>query len=780
MLYRLSKQTRKWRREKFARRNTRRLLSTIAEHLLVARDPDREVLPQLFSTLAADYGVDALFSYVVAEPSSDLTLGYCAGLSAEDAGRMSALVGQTICGSVAESCEAAQVADLQSSRDPRVGLLKEQGFRAFACEPLLVGQRMFGTLALATRRKDEFDSEELALFRAVSRLVAVARDRASTLAALEKSEARLRLALQGACAGVWEVSVADPQPYWSPEYRLIYGVPADEAASDAGWARRIHPEDLPRIRENIAVLLAGAQPEISQQFRILHPTRGTRWVLDLVRVKRDASGSAIGIGGVNFDITDRKIAEERLRSSEERYRMALEGGRLGTFDWNIETNEVTWDARTRSIFAVGGQDRIDFAKSMAFAHPEERASIETALRRAMDPDLAQPFDEEWRAVRADGSLRWVAARGQAVFEDYDAGRRARRIVGTVRDITVRKEAEWALARSEQRLRLSLDAAEMGTFEMDFGTGIASIDAQEARLLGLPPEVRQMEIAAVNSRIVPEDLATKAGSNREASLLGGHRKNEFRYRLPDGSERWLASFSRTWLDATNGAKRVIGVNFDITERKKAEEQQRLLVSELNHRVKNVLATVQAIANQTLRRAKTPEEFVSSFRGRLQALARSHALLTQSLWTGADLATLIRDQLALGPEPDARISLSGPDVFLAAQPAFHLGLVMHELGTNARKYGSLSTPEGKLVITWRIAEENNGDTFLDLLWSERDGPPVQKPATTGFGVTLIQSSLGPVDGGGVDLRFEEPGVVCKICLPLTVQSGALEAEPAKQDS
>lgn len=201
--------------------------------------------------------------------------------------------------------------------------------------------------------------------------------------------------------------------------------------------------------------------------------------------------------------------------------------------------------------------------------------------------------------------------------------------------------------------------------------------------------------------------------------------------------------------------------DISERKQTEKLQQLLIGELNHRVKNTLATVQAIAGQTIRRAKSPSDFAASFNGRLQALARTHTMLTDNTWRGADLLYLIKDQLLLGENEDERIAYSGPSVILQPQVALHLAMVVHELATNARKYGALSVPNGRLIVDWLV--RTGGDRKLDLSWRESGGPTVSAPANRGFGMTVIEQSLA-AHGGEARLVYESGGLSCFVSLPL----------------
>src|SRR5262249_8483592 len=238
---------------------------------------------------------------------------------------------------------------------------------------------------------------------------------------------------------------------------------------------------------------------------------------------------------------------------------------------------------------------------------------------------------------------------------------------------------------------------------------------------------------------------------ECLNAGSQWLEEFRILHPKRGTRWLAGLGRVFRDAEGQVSGMTGINIDVTARKMAEEAvreteaqaqktQRLLMDELNHRVKNTLVTVLAMAEQTLRESRDPAHFVESFRGRLEALSRAHDLLMRRTWTDVDLAALIREQLVVGPGQDAAINCSGPEMQLKPREAIHLGLVLHELGTNARKYGSLTVPEGRLSVTWR--REGN---FVEINWAESGGPRVHPPSRRGFGTLLIERGLKVSLGG-----------------------------------
>lgn len=211
--------------------------------------------------------------------------------------------------------------------------------------------------------------------------------------------------------------------------------------------------------------------------------------------------------------------------------------------------------------------------------------------------------------------------------------------------------------------------------------------------------------------------------------------------------------------------------DVTERKRAEHGRQLLLGELNHRVKNTLATVQAIAAQTLRRSASPKEFTTNFAGRIQSLARAHSLFSSTTWQPVDLEELIRNQLHLGDDDEKRYVLSGPEVRLPCQWALHMALILHELGTNARKYGALSSAKGRVELRWTV-----DDHVLRVTWTETDGPPVKAPTKRGFGSTLIDQIVSGADGEA-HVSYRAEGVVWTIAAKLTdLEEGADNLAPA----
>jgi PAS domain S-box-containing protein len=337
----------------------------------------------------------------------------------------------------------------------------------------------------------------------------------------------------------------------------------------------------------------------------------------------------------------------------------------------------------------------------------------------------------------------------------DASGRITGAINLLVDITEQNRNELEHAKLGAIVTASDDAIISKTID----GRITSWNAAATRLLGYEPD----EIIGESIlRIVPPEL-----HHEEKEIIARLRRGEYIHhyetvRVTKDGRRVDLSLSLSPLRDRFG--RVVGaakIARDITERRRAEALQRLLLEELNHRVKNTLAIIQAMANQSLRHARSPSDFVSAFDGRVQALARAHDLLTQTRLQGADVLQLVRDQVLLGGADDSRVTCRGPALILDAQTAVHLALVLHELATNARKYGALSAPAGRLSVEWEVCTE--GRRNFELRWSETGGPHVSAPCRKGFGVTLIDRTVQTA-GGESSSRYDSQGLTARISIPL----------------
>jgi PAS domain S-box-containing protein len=261
------------------------------------------------------------------------------------------------------------------------------------------------------------------------------------------------------------------------------------------------------------------------------------------------------------------------------------------------------------------------------------------------------------------------------------------------------------------------------------------------------------VGRVSHSLLQTRFPVQFGELRSHLLNNVHWSGELRHICKDGREVIVDSRMQLFGDHT-----ILEVNRDITRVKALSETQQLLIAELNHRVKNTLASVQAIMHQTLRRAKDPAEFVTSFTGRIQSLSQVHTLLSIRGWQDTDLHTLIRNQLFQGAGDETKISIIGPQVRLSPQIALILAPMLHELGTNAIKYGALSSAAGIVTISWAVK-----DSRISLQWAERGGPAPVATSTRGFGTALIEKSAQS-PGGSARMLIDVSGVVWNIEIPL----------------
>jgi len=237
--------------------------------------------------------------------------------------------------------------------------------------------------------------------------------------------------------------------------------------------------------------------------------------------------------------------------------------------------------------------------------------------------------------------------------------------------------------------------------------------------------------------------------------------EFRVRE---SGRWLIGRGRVYQrDATGEPLIMMGVNIDVTDAREAAEQTRLLLRELNHRVKNTLAMIQSLARQTLRQKPDPQQFSDAFSGRLRMLSEAHTMLADRDWSGIGLVELLKSQVEpyLLDSPE-QFAFTGDDLQLPPDHALGLGLIIHELASNAVKFGALSLPQGRVSVTW--IESDGPQRRIELIWLESGGPTVGVPRETGFGMRLIQRSLDKVLDSSVELSFPETGAIAKISMPI----------------
>lgn len=319
------------------------------------------------------------------------------------------------------------------------------------------------------------------------------------------------------------------------------------------------------------------------------------------------------------------------------------------------------------------------------------------------------------------------------------------------ETTARRKAEAGVEDAQKRLHAALSVARMGSFEWDPIQSEVLLDARSCEILGLP-EPKQIRVSSILDMVIEEDRERF----RAAAVLSARSRErgdiEFRVRRANGQNRYVTA-ACDWFQKAPGKFVGIGVLRDIDDRKMAEHDQR----ELHHRVKNSLATVQAVINATLRHADTLQGFRESIVPRVDALARSHSLLTDNAFGSLLLNDMLISELGAYNEGD-RLELSGPQTYVSSDLAMTFSLALHELTTNSAKYGALSTAGGHLAVSWET-EKVDGGRLLKLAWCETGGPSIEHK---GFGSVLLQRLLGGLPGASVDIRYEREGLCVDVQL------------------
>jgi PAS domain S-box-containing protein len=346
------------------------------------------------------------------------------------------------------------------------------------------------------------------------------------------------------------------------------------------------------------------------------------------------------------------------------------------------------------------------------------------------------------------------ARGEAVFEERDGAPVATRYVGVISDISEEKRAAVQVQDSELQLRLALDAGRMAVWQVD-GAGRLRANPALNQLLGYAPD-NEPNLEQMRTQYLPGELQRLQQVAAE-TLARGERffEVEFRFRRLDGTVRWLTTRAEIRMGPDGAPAGALGVVLDTTERREAEERTRLLAHEVDHRANNLMSVVQGTV--MLSQAASVTELKTVIVGRIRALAKAHQLLSEARWVGADMRQLISEELlGFNVGDEARIDIDGEEVSLPAAAAQSLGLVIHELTTNAAKYGALSVPDGRIEVRWRRIDGGR----LGVTWRERGGPAVTPPSGRGFGTSLMQRALsGPLDGR-VELDWRGEGLAADL--------------------
>lgn len=453
-----------------------------------------------------------------------------------------------------------------------------------------------------------------------------------------------------------------------------------------------------------------------------------------------------------------RVRSERiLRESEDRFRNIAD--HTPVMLWvTDETGYCTYLNRTWYDFTGQGPHGGEGFGWLDAVHPEDRPEAEREFIRANEGRL--PFEHDMRLSRPDGSFRWCIDSAAPRFDEQG---QFLGYVGSVLDVDERREAVDKVRRSEEQLRALIE-------QMPIGVAVARMPGGEIFLynqaledmLGHPilsdgkDTYNRYGGIDANGEPLSVDAYPLYRTVAFGETVVG---DEMRYRRSDGRIITLLGHAAPVLADDGTPDLAVVALEDISGRKKAEAHQQLLINELSHRAKNLLAIIQSLAQQSFKGEGSPADQLGRFEGRLGALSAAHGILTQEKWEAIPLRRLICDTFTAVRSDDERLRLQGPDLMLAPKVAVSLAMAIHELATNALKYGSLSTDRGEVLVGWSADADR-----LRLSWKESGGPSVVTPARRGFGSRMIERGLAAELGGKVTIHFDPDGVRCEVDAPL----------------
>jgi PAS domain S-box-containing protein len=501
----------------------------------------------------------------------------------------------------------------------------------------------------------------------------------------------------------------------------------------------VFPDTPPRWREIHARALAGEELTNEEDF---FPRKDGRmyWVRWSMRPWRSADGRIGGALLFNEVINEQVETRRALAQSEARFRATFENAAVGVAHLG---SDLRWLRANGALSRILGWpvDELLTKSLRDISHPDD-LGVDLAQIEQVRAGKIDSYNMDKRYLRKDGMIVWGRLTVSCVRKndgsiDY--------FVAIIEDISARKKAEESLQRQADLLDQSHDAI----LTWRIGGGIAYWSRGAEVLYGYPREEAigrsSHELLRTRSKTSIQEIEAQIA--RQGSWYG-----ELTHTTRDGRE--IVVESRHIRVSYDGEIYALETNRDITARKHAEEQVRLLMREANHRAKNMLSLVQAIARQTAVRER--EDFIGRFTERIQALAANQDLLVRNKWQGVDVEDLVHAQLAhfadlIGP----RITINGQKLHLNAAAAQAIGLALHELATNASKYGALSTDAGHVDVGWRL----DGDLFA-MSWTESDGPPVSRPDRRGFGSTVVDSMARQTVDGEVELDYAPSGLMWRL--------------------
>ncbi len=525
------------------------------------------------------------------------------------------------------------------------------------------------------------------------------------------------------------------------------------------WPEPFASEALDRFHHTMATGEPFHSADTTERRRDIEAVESYDWQLARVLLPN----GRYGVVCYFYDMTAHRAAERALRESEERYRAVadnqIEMVCRFTLDGKILYVNAAYAARRNTT----PEDLRD-CNFWDFIPPEEHAGVR-ALMQELSPERREVQIEN--RFETSSGARWTLWTNRALT--FDKHGKVLEAQSTGVDITDRKLAEEKLRESEERFRSMANTAPFMIWVTEPDGQCSFVSQTWHEFSGQRPDdglgFGWLDV------LHPEDRAGAENAFLEANATRAPFVTEYRLRRAGGAYRWVMNSARPRISQSGEFLGFIGSVVDVHERRETEEHRKLLLDELNHRVKNTLAVVQSIASQTFKRDGDVKAMRQAFEGRLTALASAHSILTATNWERSPLREIVAKGFSMCGVAQPRVRTSGPDITLAPKPAIAIALALHELCTNAMKYGSLSNDAGAVDLCWEVTGESA--PVLHMHWAERGGPAVTPPEQRGFGSILIERLLAQDIDGDVRMSFEPSGVTCTIDAPLHSYSSAAVA-------
>ncbi len=573
----------------------------------------------------------------------------------------------------------------------------------------------------------------------------------------EASERHLAFALQASHAvGIFEWDTKKDAIMVDSRFLQGFGMDpsrATETLSAGDFLAKVHDNDRERVIEAMNRAVATGE-DYEEQYRITLQGGLDRHLVSRGRCLRDGEGNPDRFVGIVVDITKQYQDEEVLRESEARLRTVF-----SSIDQGYCVAEIVLDEAGAPI---------DYRFIEVNAQFEEMTGLKDATgRRVMEmvPDLEQKWVEIYGGVALGGEAIRFEEHSKAMGRWYDVFATPiepkGRFALVFRNITLKRNMQETLRKSEAAFRTITEAMPQMVWATRPDGYHDFYNARWYEFTGMPVGSTDGEAWAGLFHADDKDAAWDRWNHSLAT--GEAYEVEYRLRHHSGEYRWTLGRAQAVRNDTGEIVRWLGTCTDIHALKLAAEQRQLLLDEMNHRVKNTLAIVGVMVSQTLRKADSLQEASSAIQARIHMLARAHDRMINAKWTQTHMIEVVETALAPHRTGEGRISIDGPDIAIGAKQALALTMALHELATNAAKYGALSGETGKVSIGWSVGSDEGEDMF-HFTWVEAGGPRVTAPARRGFGSRMIEQALAGYINGKAELDYPASGLTFELTAPI----------------